>query len=299
MTRVPVSIERPTSGRKIVPADKLILLSQVVKRSFRLLVEEQGHPKGGYRGFLDLSRTKLNLPVRLYCGGMRNGINKIEFIDVARLGLAQTEIIAKAICGGLDQRVRISRIDWAVDILGLSAWDLAASCRVSGTQNSAFYRSRSGVSFYPHQSRKHAIPIYERLRHLRAKHNPLATVFLFDDHLTRFEIQLRGGGVPIRRFIDIRGFADIDLLNRVTFLKFCQPPPGSKPLQILAAERLQSLVQEFGLQNTSKRFSPAEWAYLTKKFFRPASQAEIPDVRSLMRRSIRDWLEDRIRFPRS
>lgn len=282
-----------------MPADKLILLSPLLKRPFSLLAEEQGQPKGGYRSFLDLSQTKFNLPVRIYCGGIRNGINKIEFVGVARLGLAQTEKITKSICGDLRPHLRISRIDWAVDILGISAWELAATCRVSGTQNSAFYHSRSGVSFYPHQSRKHAILIYERLKHLRAKHDPLANVFLFDDHLTRIEIQLRGAGVPIRRFIDIRGYADIDLLNRVTFLKFRQLPPKSKPQQILAAERLQCLVQELGLQNASKRFSPSEWAYLNKKFFRPASQAEVPNIPSLMRKSIRDWLEDRLRLPRA
>ena len=108
-----------------------------------------------------------------------------------------------------------------------------------------------------------------------------------------------GKGVPIREFVHIRRYGDIDLLKGVSFLKLLELRTNLKPLQLLAAERLQSLVQEVGLQNASKKFSPSEWAYLKAKFFAPISKTDIPDIRSRMQTSARDWLEDRLRFPRS
>jgi len=280
-----------------MPADKLVLISRYLNRNFRRLLKEKGKPHGAYRRFLDLRETDLNLPVRLFSGGARDGINKLEFVGVAALGLSQVEHITKSICDYL-YIVRISRIDWAVDILGVSAWELATKCRVANVQNSRVYRSRPGNSFYPHHSFRKAILIYERLKRLRSERNPLAKVFRSDDLLTRCEVQFRGAGVPIRKFSEIRCYADIDMLERVSFLQFCRLPATSKPQQILAAERLHALVGEVGLQIASKRFSAAEWAQLNKKFFEPMSKEDIPDVRSLMKKSVVDWLEDRVRFPR-
>jgi len=280
-----------------MPADKLVLISRYLNRNFRRLLKEKGKPHGAYRRFLDLRETDLNLPVRLFSGGARDGINKLEFVGVAALGLSQVENITKSICDYL-YLVRIFRIDWAVDILGVSAWELATKCRLANVQNSRVYRSRPGICFYPHHSFRKAILIYERLKHLRSERNPLAKVFRSDDLLTRCEVQFRGAGVPIRKFSEIRCYADIDMLERVSFLQFCRLPATCKPQQILAAERLHALVGEVGLQIASKRFSAAEWAQLNKKFFEPMSKEDIPDVRSLMKKSVVDWLEDRVRFPR-
>ena len=59
------------------------------------------------------------------------------------------------------------------------------------------------------------------------------------------------------------------------------------------------MTEELGLQGTAKRFSPSEWAYVKKTFLTQMEGAEVPDVKLLMRKSMRDWLEDRVRFPRA
>jgi len=280
-----------------MPADKLILLSRNVASKFACAVETKGHPKGKYSRYLDLRKTAYALPVRLYCGGSFNNTNKVEFVQVATLGLSRVEQIVEEICGNLPEPI-ICRVDWAVDLLGMGFWDLVACCRVAGIQNSRLYHSRGGDSFYPHCSRDRALLMYEKLRRLRLEGDPLAEIFRKDDQMTRLEVQFRGKGVPIREFAHIRRYGDIDLLKGVSFLELRQLRSTLKPQQRLAAERLQSMVQEVGLQNASKRFSPSEWVYLCDTYFEPASKAALPDIRALMQKSARDWLEDRIRFPR-
>jgi hypothetical protein len=297
MTGIQQVLGHLTSWRKMMPADKLILLSRNVTSKFACAVKTKGHPKGKYSHSLDLRKTAYALPVRLYWGGSFNGTNKLEFIRVATLGLSCVEEIVKNICGNLLEP-KICRVDWAVDLLGMNPWDLAACCRVSGIQSCRLYHSRGGDSFYPHFSRDRALLIYEKLKRLRSQGDPLAEVFRKDDQLTRLEVQFRGKGVPIREFAHIRRYGHIDLLKGVSFLGLQQLRRTLKPQQRLAAERLRSMVQEVGLQNASKRFSPSEWLYLSKTYFEPTSNAMIPDIRALMQKSARDWLENRIRFPR-
>jgi hypothetical protein len=280
-----------------MPADKLILLTQNVASKFECAVKTKGHPKGNYSRSLDLRKTAYGLPVRLYLDGSFNGTNKIEFIQVATLGLSRVEQIVKDICGNLKEPI-ICRVDWAVDLMGMNPWDLAACCRVSGIQSSKLYHSRGGDSFYPHFSRERVLLIYDKLKRLRLKGDPLAEGFKGNAQLTRLEVQFRGKGVPIREFAHIRRYGDIDLLRGVSFLRLQQLRSTLKPQQRLAAERLQSLAQEVGLQNASKRFSASEWQYLSKTYFEPATKATIPDIRALMQKSARDWLQDRLRFPR-
>jgi hypothetical protein len=281
-----------------MPADKLILLSQNLRSEFERLVKEKGHPKGKYSHFLDLRKTEFELPVRLFYGGSINGTNKLEFIRVAGLGLTRVQQIVTTLCGD-SASVKIYRLDWALDLLDKTAWDLAVRCRVSGVQSSRFYRSRGCVSFYPHFTRDRVILIYDRLKRLQLKGEPLARIFREKDDLTRLEVQFRGKGVPIREFANIRHYADLDLLKGVSFLSLLRMRSNLKPLQLLAAERLQWLVQELGLQNASKRFLPSEWLYLSTKLLAPTLRDDIPDIRTLMQNSARDWLEDRLRFPRS
>src|ERR1700687_3647729 len=187
-----------------MPADKLVLLSQNLKPELERLVKERGHPKGKYSHFLDLRKTELALPVRLFCGGSINGTNKLEFIRVASLGLSRVEQIVLDVFGDL-QSAKICRLDWAVDFLGKNPCDLAVRCRVSGVQSCRFYRSRGRVSFYPHFSRDRVILIYDRLKRMQSKGDPLARIFREEDDLTRIEVQFRGKGIPIRDFVNIRG----------------------------------------------------------------------------------------------
>ncbi len=278
--------------------NKLVVIVKSVKAHFEWLASRKGKRRGGYEHFLDLRSTKSQLPVRLYYQGSYGGISKIEFVDVDRLGLSRVEEIIMTICGSLND-ARIYRIDWAVDILGVSVEDLSSSCEVSGIQNSVHYRSRRGISTYPHQSRTRTIVVYDKLKLLRSTKDVRAKLFAADDQLTRFEIQFRGKGVPIKTFVDIRGYGDIDLIPGVTFRQLRRPAPTLKPLQALAARGMKCLVQEFGLQIASKTFAPGVWAYYRKKFFRSMSDSQIRDLRSLMQRDARDWLNDKIRFPRS
>lgn len=280
-----------------MPADKLVLLSQNLRSEFERLIKERGHPKGKYSHFLDLRKTEFKLPLRLFFGGSVNGANKLEFIRVASLGLSRAERIVMDVFGDL-QSPKICRLDWAVDLLGRSPWDLAVRCRVSGVQSSRFYRSRGCVSFYPHFTRNRVILIYDRLNRMQSRGDPPARIFRDKDDLTRLEVQFRGKGVPIREFINIRRYADIDLLKGVSFLNLLRVRSNLKPLQLLAAERLQWLIEGLGLQNASKRFLPSEWAYLSTKLLALTSKDDIPDIRALMQKSARDWLEDRLRFPR-
>jgi hypothetical protein len=210
------------------------------------------------------------------------------------LGLRRVEEIVNSICEQPD-RVTIARIDWAVDILGLPAWDLGISCRVASVVNSAFFHSRGGVSFYPHKSNTRSILIYERGKRLNALHHPDAKRFSNQD-LTRLEVQFKGKGVPIRQFSRIREYRDIDVLRGVSFEKIVKITNDLKPLQILQAEGLRSLVSRLGLQNASKRFAASEWASIRKQYLRPSD--DFPDLRFLMKRGVEDWLENRIRFPR-
>jgi hypothetical protein len=277
-----------------VPADKLVLLCDVVKKGFQRAAQDADEPKGGYSYFVDLQKTQFRLPVRLYCGGKWNGINKIDFEGVANLGLRRVEEVVNSICGKPDG-VKITRIDWAVDVLGLSAWELGSCCSVGSVVNSAFFHSRGGVSFYPHRSNARSILIYERGKRLNAIHHPDAKRFTNQD-LTRFEVQFKGKGVPIREFSRIREYKDIDVLRGVSFEKIMQIRNDLKPLQILQAEGLRCLVARLGLQNASKRFAASEWAYLRKKFLIPS--VDLPDLRFLMKRGIEDWLGNVFRFPR-
>jgi hypothetical protein len=277
-----------------VPADKLILLSRHIEKRFKKLAERE-KPRGRYSHFIDLQQTEFRYPAQLYCGGSVNKINKIVFVGLAGLGLTATTRIVGSICGDCCL-VTIHRLDWCVDIFGISAWQFAMACHVAGVQSSKFYRSRSGVSCYPHASRERTLLVYERLSYLRSKHDPSTKYYKADDQLTRIEVQLCGKGVPIRGLNQIQRYADIDLLRNVTFLKFRPFRRNLKPLQLLAAHGLQALVQAFGLQNALKRFSAAESAYLIQKFFEP--DMDMPDVHFLMQESTRDWLEDRLRFPR-
>ena len=96
-----------------MPADKLILRVTSVKPHYSRLASKMGKPVSGYESSLDLRGTKSNFPVRIYCDG-RFGThnNKVEFIDVSRLGLSRVTEIAKAICGSIDDALICS-----IDIL--------------------------------------------------------------------------------------------------------------------------------------------------------------------------------------
>ncbi len=240
----------------------------------------------------------MSLPVRLYYRGRHNGINKAELIDVAKLGLPQTQRIVETIFPDLKQ-VRIYRIDLCLDVMGYSPWFFVTNTRVPKLQNFALYRSRGAISFYLQFSSQNKIVFYDRLRLLKKQNDPLARVFGPEDRLTRIEVQLMGAAVPFKRFLNIRRYSGIDLLENVKFASLRPEPDEAKPMPFLAATGLRSLITKHGLQTASKMFSSPSWAWLERRFLKPMMAAAVPDLSARMRKSVTDWLEGRIRFPRA
>jgi hypothetical protein len=279
-------------------ADKLVLLSRSIRSKYLRLAREKGERKGGYSRVIDLRETPEKLPVLLYCGGIHNGIHKLQFVGVAHLGLSRVREIASQIFGDL-RFVRIFRIDWCIDLWGISVLDFALYCRLTRAQNCKVVRSRTGISFYLGDSKQRVLLIYDRLARLRAIRDPLAEYYSTSDQLTRVEVQLRGRGLPYRRLRDIERYGELDLLSQLSFWEIKRTNKKSlKPIEALATEGLLYKIDRFGLQATSKMFASQAWAYLQRKLLTPASKSELLRVSTLMKKSIRDWLEDRIRFPR-
>jgi hypothetical protein len=277
--------------------DKIVVLSHGIKRSFLDLARKEGFARQGYENVIDLQRTRYKLPVILYCDGRHNGIHKVEIVGVARLGLRQTRRILKIILGGLSA-ARIYRIDLCADIAGLWVWDLAEVVIVSRAQNFRIYNERGGATFYLRNSNEKTILLYDKVKQVAAKGDPLATLYDPGAHVTRIEVQLKGRGVPFKKIRNLFRYAEIDLISVLQFRKLRVLRNDAKPLHLLAAGQLRHLIHQYGLQAVKKRFSPSHWAYIEKTLFRVLEGDEIPDIRLHLRRSIEDWLEDRIRYPR-
>lgn len=277
--------------------DKVEGLSDSVKRTYRKLAEEHGKPQGGYSRFLDLRKTPQSLPALLYCGGIHNGVNKLQFTDAARLGLSGVRKITEEVLG--DSRfVRIARLDLCLDLWDVPAHDLAVYCRIARAQNCSVEKSRSGVTFYLRRSKQHVVLVYDRLARLRAIRRSPLDYPPGIEHVARLEVQLRGRALPFRNFRDIERYSDIDVLSGISFWKCGFKAEGLTTTAALAAEALLSMINDYGLQVTSKRFSPQTWMYLQNKFLIPASPSSIPNLKRLMRKSIREWMKDHIRYPR-
>lgn len=278
--------------------DKLTLLSSVISNRFAAIAREEGEPAGGYANCVDLRKTKCGLPARLSYRGRHNGIHKLDIINVARQGFPRTQEIVESIFPEL-QRVKIYRVDLAVDLLGLSPWFFVTNARISRRQNYALYRSRGAVSYYLQFSKQQKIVFYDRLRLLRKQKDPLANIFKTDDQLTRVEVQLMGDAVPFKRFAEIHRYADIKPLAGLHFKKLCVASDKRSPTKQLAAYGIRWLISKYGQQVTSRMFSPPEWAALRKVYLERMEESEVPKIGSLMRKSIRRWLIGQIYFPRA
>lgn len=277
--------------------DKLILLSDKIEKVFLDLAHQDGSARGGYGHVIDLRQTRHQFPVILYCDGRHNGIHKVEFVGIARLGLRRTRRILKMILGHLSA-ARIYRIDLCTDIPGLWVWDLAEVVLVSRSQNFKIYNNRGGVTFYLQNSAHKTILLYDKVKQLTAKGDPLADTFNPGEYLTRIEVQLKGRGVPFKKIRHFHRYADVDLLGQFHLRRLKRLRDDAKPLHLLAAGGLRRLIHKYGLHAVKKRFSPPHWAYIEKTLFEVLEGREIPDLRLRLKRSIEDWLEDRIRFPR-
>jgi hypothetical protein len=282
-----------------MPVDRLELICDRIKWPLLKLAREKGKPSGGYRYFLDLAKTEPKLPVKLYCDGRHSGIHKIQFEDVAHLGLTMVRKVTDEIFGN-PHHVRIYRIDICADIYGMSLLDLALYCRVARAQNCCVERSRSGITFYLRYSKNFKILFYDKIAQLRSRQPSTADWFRKGEMLTRIEVQMRGrSALPYWRFADIEKYADLELLKELSFKTRTRKRENLKPMEALAAEGLLAKIDDWGVQMTSKMYPPSTWAYLQKKFLRPVEPGDFPDLNQLLRRSTRDWMENRPRFPRT
>ena len=277
--------------------DKLELLTKCVRRKFLFLARRDGWWEGKFQHVIDLRKTHYELPVILFCDGVYDGRHKIRFVGVAQLGLKQTIKILKRIVFDVSS-VKIYRIDVCTDVLGLWVWDLADRVLVSHVQNFTIINNRGGATFYIQNSQTKTIVLYDKIKQYAAERDPMARVFDPGDQLTRVEVRLNGNGVPFKKIRDLHRYLEIDFLENLRFLKLRMLRKGAKPLHRLAAAQLRDMLQKYGLHATKKRFSPSQWAYLEKTLFQTLEGKEIPDLQLRLRRSLNDWLENRLRFPR-
>jgi hypothetical protein len=277
--------------------DKLVLLCVFISKLFLQLAREQGVRKWGYGHVIDLRQTDHKLPIILYCDGMRDGRHKVEVVGVARLGQSRTLKILKEVIGH-SSGARIYRIDFCVDLPGVSVWSLAQICYVGPSQNFQIYRNRTGDSVYLQRSKAKTILLYDKKRRLRAEHDPRATMYASGDELTRIEIQFKGAGVPFKKLRDIHRYSDLNLLSGLKFRRLVSSSNHKKPLRAMAAAHLATQIEDFGLHAALKQFPSAQRAYFKKLFLKDVDGREVPDIRGRMKKSVQDWLDDRIRHPR-
>ena len=222
--------------------DKLILLSNKIEKAFLNLAREEGSARGGYKNVID-RKTRYNLPVILHCDGRHNGIHKVEFVGIARLGFRRTRKILRMILGHLSA-ARIYRIDLCTDIPGLWVWDLVVVAFVSRSQNFKIYNNRGGATFYLQNSANKTIVLYDKVKQLAAEGDPLADTFRPGEYLTRIEVQLKGRGVPFKNIRHLHRYADFDLLGQLRFRRLKRLRDDAKPLHLLAAGGLRRLIHK-------------------------------------------------------
>ena len=296
----PQSIRCVTASGVFVPADKLVVLSPTIIERFQAIAEQEGVPTSGYMKRVNLGATSLleiPVPAVLYYKGKYTGAHKLSIENVANLGLTQTRNIICQVFGS-EPDIRLLRLDWCLDIPDISVLDFALYCRLAGAQSCAFEKSRKGVTFYLRRSRQVSLLIYDRIARLRAIRDQSARYYSDSDRITRIEIQLKSKGLPFRMFSEIERYAELNLLSEVSFWKFGRKRNGLKPTAALAAEGLLRKIQDHGMQAASKMYPAQTWANLQKRYLVPASHSAFPNLNEQMKNSIRDWLNDRIRFPR-
>jgi len=277
--------------------DKLILLSDCLESRFESLALEDGEKKDGYAGVIDLRKTIHSISARLSCRGFYNGIHKLDFIEVSCLGLPFVLETTRKVFGK-SHSAKICRIDLCVDFLGTSVEFFVANCLIPGVQNYKIYRTRGALSYYFNVSNTRTTLVYNKLAELRARQNPLVHLYSPADTLTRFEVQLKGAGVPFKRLSNIHLYAKQDLLSNLQWLRLCTEPQPTKPLLFLAQTGLRSLIEVHGLQRVSKMFSAPVWASIRAQYLAPMKNRDRPQLNTRLQKSVQDWIDGKIRFPR-
>jgi hypothetical protein len=148
-------------------------------------------------------------------------------------------------------------------------------------------------------SKAKTILIYDKRRQLIAKYGPATYAFRSQESLTRIEVQLRGDGVPFKKFSAIHRYGEIDLLATVRFGTLNWLPPKCRGIRFLAAYGLRQLIHRFGQQAAAKRLGPQLWAYIAKNHLQPVPSTAIQGIRPRLKRSVENWLCNRLRYPRT
>jgi len=182
-------------------ADRLILLSKFLGSRFRDLARKEGRQGYPFRYFIDLQKTKYQLPVSLFCDGYKDHRHMIDIQGVARLGLSRTRELLTEI-RAFPEHAEIYRIDWCVDIWDVSPWEVASTFLLLRARDCKMWREKGVTTFYPHFTRTREVRIYDRLTLMRKKRDPRAAMARRGDTLTRVEVQQNGQGVLHRNFRD-------------------------------------------------------------------------------------------------
>jgi hypothetical protein len=140
--------------------DKLIVLSGSISEPFYELARQGGINKWGYKYVIDLRLPPNRLPAILFCEGIHNGRHKVVVVGVASLGRRRAVGIIRKITGHLSG-VRIYRIDFCVDLFGVSVWDLARVCYIGRAQGYQIYRTRKGDTVYLQRTGARTVLIYD------------------------------------------------------------------------------------------------------------------------------------------
>jgi hypothetical protein len=265
--------------------DKLELIANHINPDIAGIAKN-GPPKGGYKHYVDLRKTELKLPVKLFHLGYRGTpVTKLVFVRISRLSFRRVRKIVRSIVQYLP--VRIYRVDFALDIPGVSARELHQHCLIARVQKSATFNSASGFSSYPRFSQHHKILLYDK--RLKLSNGWVQGV--------RVEVQFSNGSVPIRRFKDFEEYAQLNVLEGVEFLRFRAIREDLTPLQKLAACGMQSVTRAVGLQVGRKVVPASTWVILRRKLFEP--HPDFHDIPARMRDGIDEWIRGVRRFPRT
>ena len=204
----------------------------------------------------------------------------------------------QSVSGNIDH-AKICRIDLCLDIPRKSVEYFVSNIQIPRIQNYKIFRSRGAVSYYLQISSSRTTLIYDKRAEQRANQSPDNKIVYSRDSLTRIEVQLKGAGVPFKRLENIHKYARIDLLENLRWLRLRTKAEPSKAAQYLAQEGLRALIRTNGLQRVSKMFPSAVWAWIREKYFEPMQNSDRPKLNARLRKSVQEWLDRRIRFPRT
>jgi len=277
--------------------DRLELLSRAITGTVAKLAESEGDQTRNYRRCIDLRKTELKLPVRLYYQGCHDGIHKAEFIGVSKLGKREVKRIGCKLFGSADLReVWIYRIDFAVDVPERSIEQFLARCAMPRSQYWRIEGSRrTGMSLYI--GKDHQMLIYDKAKQIRheQRYRPKgkygSRVPAPGDRLVRIEERFRSNLVPIREFADLDGYDGFHLLRDLTFYRLTVESDEQTDGIDLPAMGFQELVNKFGVNATLKLFPSQERARIKRRFLTAGEGAELRRLRALMQKSVQAWLE--------